>query len=231
VEAEVELYGGRITAGVVRVGEEVRRPLTPNSDFTHLVLGALEAAEFAGAPRFLGMDERGRERLSYLPGWVAPDLAHGDWSDEQLVAAVELVRRFHDVLAGSELAGGAETVCHNDLGPCNTVHVNGVPRAFIDWDGAAPGPRVLDLAHAIWRWAIISDTDELPLDEQVRRVRLMGDSYGGVDTRALLDAVTANQSRVIDSAQRRHDRATSAWHGRERAWFALHRDAFALGLR
>jgi aminoglycoside phosphotransferase (APT) family kinase protein len=231
VEAEVELSGGRITIGVVRVGEEVRRPLAPNCDFTHRVLRELEIAGFDGAPRFLGIDERGRERLSYLRGWVAPDLAHGEWRDEQLVAAVELVRRFHDVLADSDLAGAAETVCHNDLGPCNSVHVQDIPRAFIDWDGAAPGSRVLDLAHTIWRWAIISDTDEVALDEQVRRARLMSDAYGDVDAHALLDAVTASQNRIIASAERRHDSASSVWHSGERAWFAQHRDAFALGLR
>lgn len=161
----------------------------------HAVLRELERAGFDGAPRFLGIDAQGRERLSYLPGWVAPDLAHGDWSDEQLGAATELVRRFHDVLGRSALAARAETVCHRDLGPCNTVHVEGMPRAFIDWDGAAPGSRALDLGHAVWRWAISSDTGELPLDEQVRRVRLMSDAYGGVDGRALLEGVAASQDR------------------------------------
>jgi hypothetical protein len=28
------------------------------------------------AIRFLRFDAQGRERLSYLPGWVAPDVAH-----------------------------------------------------------------------------------------------------------------------------------------------------------
>ena len=38
-----------------------------------------------------------------------------------------------------------ETVCHNELFPWNTVFRSGVPVAFIDWDTAAPGPRVWDL--------------------------------------------------------------------------------------
>src|SRR4051812_42277723 len=228
---EVALSGGRITAGVVRVGDEVRHPAGPHSEFMHLVLEELERAGFDGAPRYLGIDERGRERLSYLPGWVAPDLAHGDWRDEQLAAAAELIRRFHDVLAGSEPAAGAETVCHNDLGPCNAVHTDGLPTAFIDWDRASPGPRALDLGHAVWRWAIVSDTDELPLEEQVRRARLMLDAYGGVDGRALLDAVAASQDRVIEAAEHRGDSASSTWHRGERAWFAANRDAFADGLR
>jgi hypothetical protein len=75
--AEVPLRGGRISAGVVRVGDEVRRPARPDAAFAHAVLTTLERAGCRGAPRFLGTDESGRERLSYLPGWVAPDLDHG----------------------------------------------------------------------------------------------------------------------------------------------------------
>ena len=35
---EIPLEGGRITPGVVRVGETVRRPRNPNSEFVHEVL-------------------------------------------------------------------------------------------------------------------------------------------------------------------------------------------------
>lgn len=47
-----------------------------------------------------------------------------------------LVREFHDLTAGSTLAGDAEVVCHNDLSPKNTVYRDpgtGLrPVAFID---------------------------------------------------------------------------------------------------
>jgi aminoglycoside phosphotransferase (APT) family kinase protein len=194
------------------------------------VLRALEDTGVV-APRYLGVDDHRRERLTYLPGWVAPDLAHGGWTDDQLAAAAELTRRFHDALAGSPLAGHHETVCHNDLGPCNTVHVDGRPVAFIDWDGAAPGPRVLDLGHAIWRWAVISDVGELPLDEQVRRARLMCDAYGDAVARTeVAGAIAASQQRVISAAARRGDRGSVEWHSGERDWFERHRRAFERGL-
>lgn len=40
------------------------------------------------------------------------------------------------------------------------------------WLHAGLGKSVYEdhLAHAIWRWSIVSDTGQLPLDEQVRRV-------------------------------------------------------------
>ena len=62
---EIPLEGGRITPGVVRVGETVRRPRNPNSEFVHEVLLHLESVGFDAAPRFLGIDEQGREILSF----------------------------------------------------------------------------------------------------------------------------------------------------------------------
>lgn len=89
----------------------------------------------------------------------------------------------------------------------------------------------MDLAHAIWRWAVISETDKLRLDEQVRRTRLMCDAYGSaVDRRAVTDAIAANQERVIASSRRRADPSSVVWHRGERAWFAANRDAFERGL-
>ena len=112
------LTGGRITQGVVRIGNTVRRPTAPHTPFVHSLLRHLEESGFDGAPRVLGIDEQGREILTFIEGHVPPDLA--TWSDEQLVRAAELIRRFHDATAGSALAGGEEVVCHNDLSPCNT---------------------------------------------------------------------------------------------------------------
>ena len=63
----------------------------------------------------------------------------------------ELVREFHDLTPGTPLAGDAQVVCHNDLAPNNTVYSPGGsglrPVAFIDWDLAAPGQRIHDVAH------------------------------------------------------------------------------------
>ena len=61
----------------------------------------------------------------------------------------------------------------------------GVPVAFIDWNTAAPGPRVWDLGLAAWRW-VPSARDEkclaigLPIGvaNKARRFRLLLDTYG-----------------------------------------------------
>src|SRR5215211_7796433 len=133
---ELPLSGGRLTAGVVRVGDTVRRPNGPHSTFVHALLTHLDAVGFAGAPRLLGFDEHGREILSYVAGWVPPNLDH--FPDAVLVHAARLLRALHDATAGTSLAGDQEVVCHNDPSPCNYVFRESRPVAFIDFDHAAP---------------------------------------------------------------------------------------------
>jgi Phosphotransferase enzyme family len=151
--SEHPLRGGTVSS-VVRVGDTVRRP--PSGRFVHDLLGFFERSGWDGAPRFLGVDERGREILSFVGGHVAwPPGPAGATEEASLVRVAELVREFHDLTAGTPLAGEQEVVCHNDLAPNNTVYVRGGaglrPVAFIDWDLAAPGRRIHDVAHVCWQ--------------------------------------------------------------------------------
>src|SRR5262249_31065330 len=57
---EVPLLGGMSTPGVVRLGDTVRRPLKADAEYVHDLLLYLERCGFDGAPRYLGVDERGR---------------------------------------------------------------------------------------------------------------------------------------------------------------------------
>ena len=68
-DCELKLLGG-LAPGIVRVGDTVRRPLHRNSEFVHALLRHFEAVGFDGAPRLLGIDEQGREILSYIDGRV-----------------------------------------------------------------------------------------------------------------------------------------------------------------
>ncbi|WP_423065201.1 hypothetical protein [Devosia sp. CN2-171] len=111
---EIELTGGRVTAGVVRVGETVRRPISADRQQVHALLQHLEAAALTSTPRFLGVDDRGREILSFLPGTVPRDLGHYD--DATLFDAAALLRQFHDATTDfpAVAAAAAEVMCHND---------------------------------------------------------------------------------------------------------------------
>ena len=171
MEHEVDLPHGRVTTGVVRIGEAVRRPTGPHSAFVHSLLALLAESGLKCAPRFHGLDERGREVLDYLDGWVPPDLEWRRWQDGQLIEAAQIVRSLHDASAGSALAGSAETVCHGDLSPCNFVFVDGQPRSLIDFDRAHPDSRRSDLAYMTWAW-LVGDEDptrSTPLHDRLRQ--------------------------------------------------------------
>ncbi|WP_331762861.1 phosphotransferase [Streptomyces anulatus] len=155
--SESSLPGGFINH-VVRAGTTVRRPASARTGFIGDLLKMFEASGWPGAPRYRGIDEEGREVLTYLDGHVAwePQQPSAVYSDESLLRVTQLVREFHDLTAGTALAGSHEVVCHNDLAPKNTVYrpAGGAlrPVAFIDWDLAAPGSRIHDVAHVCWQY-------------------------------------------------------------------------------
>lgn len=224
------LTGGRITQGVIRVGDTVRRPAGPHTPFVHSLLHHLEEAGFDGAPRVLGIDEENREILAFIEGYVPPDLA--TWSDEQLVRAATLIRRFHDATVGSPLAGDEEVVCHNDLSPCNTVFVEGMPAAFIDFDTAAQGPRAQDLGYALWMFLDLGP-EGAGIGTQGRRIRMMCDAYGFDGDP--IQAISRSQEMTLERSQARvsaggpagsvaYARESVAWIRAEMAWLDTHRD-------
>ena len=178
----------------------------------------------------LGIDEQGREILTFIEGHVPPDLA--TWSDEQLVRAAELIRRFHDATVGSALAGGEEVVCHNDLSPCNTVFVKGMPSAFIDFDEAAPGHRSQDLGYALWLFLDFG-AEDVDIRKQGRRIRMMCDAYGLDDGFDAIGAIARSQQATLERSLGRlrsggsegtvaYARDSVRWIRGEMAWLYAH---------
>jgi len=91
---EIPLLSGRMTKGVVRVGDTVRRPTKESSPFVARLLAHLEASGCTWAPRYLGEDEAGRDILSYIPG-ATPE-KWGYFSDLQLCRAACIIRELHE---------------------------------------------------------------------------------------------------------------------------------------
>jgi hypothetical protein len=193
------LPGGRVNP-VVRIDDTVRRVPSARAAFVHDLLVHLEARDFAGAPRFLGTDDEGREILSFIDGHVAWEAEQPAdvGSDASLRAAAQLLRQLHDLTAGTPLAGTAEVVCHNDVSPKNTVYRDLgeglVPVAFIDWDLAAPGRRIHDVALACWQFLDLGQSvTDVP--EAERRLRLISDSYGLRNRKDLVETILWWQDR------------------------------------
>ncbi|MFB9905669.1 phosphotransferase [Allokutzneria oryzae] len=190
---ELPLQGGSIT-GPVRVGDTVRRATGPHAAFVHQVLGHFERHGWTGAPRFLGVDDKGREILTFVEGHIAWRSRDGVDSVESLEAVARLVREFHDLTAGTPLAGDQEVLCHNDLAPKNTVYRESLPIAFLDWDLAAPGARVHDVAHVCWQYLDLGPGVTDP-PETARRFRAICDAYGLADRAHVVDTVLWWQDR------------------------------------
>jgi Ser/Thr protein kinase RdoA (MazF antagonist) len=153
------LAGGVSNGGaVVRVGDTVRRPARP---LARAVVQHLEAVGFERAPRFLGVDGEGRDVFTFVEGDVAV-APYPAWArqDAILREVGQLLREFHTAMAGfeheatAELAdpAGGPVFCHNDLCPENVVFRDGRAVALLDFDVAAPGRALWDVARTARMW-------------------------------------------------------------------------------
>jgi hypothetical protein len=198
LEQEIQLQGGNVSGGVVRIGETLHRPMGPWSLGVHALLRHLEVQGFDGAPRFLGIDQQGREILTFIAGEIGhyplPDYM---WSDEALIAVSRLLRHYHEAQAGFVAPEQAswqftypdtsahEIICHNDVAPYNMVYRDGKPHALIDFDEAGPGPRVWDIAYATYRFvplvhardSVLAQAGLTDPGRQARRLQLFCDTY------------------------------------------------------
>ncbi|MDO5736769.1 MAG: phosphotransferase [Propionibacteriaceae bacterium] len=197
---EHPLSGGDVTDDVVRVGDTVRRPMGPHSELVHHVLVQLEEADVDCVPRFLGIDEQGREILSYIDGEVA-GRPWPDWvaDPERGVAVARLLRRLDDALVALGLpdhtavrswpSGAPEPVGpvasflgHRDVTPGNTVFRDGRAVALLDFDLLSPSSRVDEVANLLQWWAgWVAPEDRDPVFVGVdpgERGRLLVDTYG-----------------------------------------------------
>ena len=206
------LSGGRTTPSVVRTGDVVRRPPGPNAAFVHELLQYLDASGFPSAPRFLGLDETGREMLSFLTGEVPSDL--GPFAVEQFVAAARILRELHDLTARWDGRGAADIVCHGDPSPCNFVFRQGQPYALIDFDAAHPGRRAEDVGYAAWLWLDIGNPELDPISQGGRLAEFTR-SYGALPLDAAVSSVLLAQAALAQSGAAE---GTRTWAARCREW-------------
>ena len=258
---EEVLQGGVANAGaVVRQGEHVLRPSNPHTPTIHRYLRDLRATGFDGASEPVGVDADGRERLVFVPGEVAyppfPDWAQ---ADEAFASIAELLRRFHDASAAVDPSGdwsdemadadGGPMVIHNDVCLENVVFRDGRAVALLDFEFAAPGRPVSDLAKMIRLSGPVDDDESAaslgwhPAD-RAARARVAADAYGlDRDGRAelLLDLDRGNAAsgefvrRRVEAGDPNFIKVWEQMGGqarfdRRRAWWAEQRPRFEAAL-
>lgn len=228
-DVEIPLLGGDVTEGVVRVGDTVRRPRSPQSGAIAAYLEALEAAGFAESPRYLGVDAKDRDILTFVEGTTAGRPME-DWAagPEILTQIAAMQRRLHDATTldlalpeGSAFGepvrmegvpdayDRADVLGHNDLTPDNLIFRERRLVGVIDFDMAGPTTRLLDIVTTLLYWAPIRDPDDrdpvLRDADSGARMRLYANAYG-------LDPY--DRQRLVDVAVRRQQRS---WHIMKRA--------------
>jgi thiamine kinase-like enzyme len=193
---EVPLSGGRITNGVVRIENTVRRPSNAASPTVRSLLGHLERKGFSAVPRYLGTDQQGRDILTYIPGCV------GKWQfypDETIRRVGRLLRAFHDATVGCDSLLGKPVMCHHDPAPNNVVFQETRPIAFLDFDMIAPGERLEDLGYMAWSWCISAKSSRQPVETQARQVSIPARGYdiNEVDRHNLFHSIVESQTRNL----------------------------------
>lgn len=153
----------------------------------HALLTHFEAVGFRGAPRSFGWDEQGRHLVEFIEGTradhpEAPDAA----LDPARIGA--FMRQMHDALASfvppasvqwfDGIPGpGDDLIIHQDIVPSNIVVAPDGRLVAIDWDAAAPGTRLWDIAQAVHAFAPLSRGGLEPHVSAERLARL-ADGYG-----------------------------------------------------
>lgn len=260
---EEPLRGGIANAGAVfRTGGHVLRPSGPHTASIHAYLRAVRQKGFRGVPMPVGIDKNGHERLEFIDGDV-PTAPYPRWSQSNsaLASVARLLRGLHDVAREFDPRGlswndaladpaGGTIVCHNDVELSNVVFRGGRAVAFIDFEFAAPGRPVYDLAQlARVCVPIESDFDQERIGwhraDRPARLRVVADGYGlDRDGRAeLLSAIDDAIDRVEAAARssafgagRQAEELLAATGGiekydRRRSWWVRHHDEFAEALR
>ena len=176
---------GGSTEGLVRVGNTLRRPGGPWSPSVHHFLTHLAAVGYDGAPRSLGFDEQGRHVLEWVPGEVLMPF-RVDSPHAALRRVGRLLRDLHDASSEYVPPAGAvwnvvvppdrrDLVVHHDAAPWNLVL--GADRwVFVDWDTAAPGSRLWDLAYAAHGFVPLAPATDPALAG--RLLASLADGYG-----------------------------------------------------
>ena len=121
-------------------------------------------------------------------------------------------------------ADGDEIIAHHDLAPWNLI-MGDREWAFIDWDVAAPGTRLWDLAYAMHGFAPLSADPAFQREDAGRRLRLIADAYGLTEQQRLdiIPLLGRRTQAMYDFLLQQAARGAQPW---TRLWHEGHGDAW-----
>lgn len=182
---------------MTKIGNTVRRPIEFWQPAVADLLKYLESKDFPYSPKFLGIDDQGREVVSYLEGESGKAGWYKIHSENGLRNYAKLLRRYHDTVAGYrppvelEWANGRhglnnnQLICHGDFGPWNIVWKGEEPVGIVDWDLAHPNSPQYDILYALEYAAPFRDDDMVvswhhfeSVPDRAKRVEIFLDAYG-----------------------------------------------------
>lgn len=251
-----QLHGGVDNAGrVVREGDVVLRPAPENAETLHALLGFLASHGFP-SPQPLGLRDDGREALGFIPGETSTPPYPHEWvrAGETLIGIGRMLRTLHDTTRefmpppdavwSNDLADpqGGAVVCHNDVCIENVVMSPGRVAGLLDFDFAAPGRPVWDLAMTARYWVPLRDPTSAATTQREHldpfaRVRMLVDAYGADDevrrdfTAVLMEIEEVALRFVLDRVDQRvsafvemwNDLGGHEWHHRKMGWLTDNR--------
>ncbi len=257
---EQPLAGGNVSQ-VYKSGNTVRRELKPGSHRIHALLKHLERNGYKFSPRYLGIDERGCEVLSFIDGEAGNyPLKEYMRSDNSLRRIAKMLRQYHDAVSGFPFDESwrpldctpqqTEVLCHNDFAIYNIIFRNGQPKGIIDFDMAAPVPRLWDIAYTLYTCVPLSrfyltETGEKVYYDPARdaariknRLSLFLDSYGETIEGDCIDMVLLRLEGLCKTISRKAGEGNPAYrkmldeghlahYQKDMAFISEHRDDWA----
>jgi thiamine kinase-like enzyme len=207
-DQEVPLSGGNMSE-VVKSGNAVRRTATSASATIQKLLTHLRKSGVDWVPEPLGLDESGREVLSYIEGDpVAGVPPAWFWNKDLLVDAAKRLRQLHDASTSFdralavwnwEPASPEEVIVHRDFAPYNCIFREERFVGLIDFDLCAPGPRIWDIAYTAYRFVPLMPQRQAGMEESwsaspfdqetmIQRLEVFLASYGSAPQQSAFSA-------------------------------------------
>jgi len=192
---EIPFTSGESNQKVVKVGDTVRKEPSENSELVREVMAVLSNNNFQYSPKYLGIDQKGREIMTYIEG---EQMNHTEITVDLMKQTLKVLKQFHNIFSTSDLSQDQETVLHTDYAPWNLIVKEGKLVGVIDFDKVIPGKRIYDVAYICWNLLDIGSKNSNFTEEEILKyLPILINAYGEIDTSEFVDVLLSEQNRIL----------------------------------